>query len=209
MIKTTLIAILALAIITNLVLMKENNSKSTNVVLKENSLILAFGDSLTNGFGANSELSYPKLMQKKTGLKVINAGVNGELSSEGLLRLPMFLRHKPDLVILCHGGNDILNNLSSVQLKNNLLAMIKLIQESGAKVLLVGVPNFGLFGFDVHEVYEEVADETDVSFEDKILTDIERKDSLKSDFIHPNEKGYEMMADAFIKILKIQKLNID
>lgn len=202
--KTTLLAILMLSVIIILVLIKENNSTSNNIVIKENSVILAFGDSLTYGFGVESEFSYPKQMQKKRGLKVINAGVNGELSYEGLLRLPMLLKqHKPDLVILCHGGNDIINKLSAVKLKANLLAMIKLIQESGAKVLLVGVPDFGLFGLDTHEVYEEVADETDVLFEDKILTHIERDNALKSDYVHPNAKGYEMMADAFIEILKI------
>ncbi|MDD2789138.1 MAG: GDSL-type esterase/lipase family protein [Sulfurimonas sp.] len=202
--KTSLVAIITLVIILIGVGIKENSSKATNIVLKENSLILAFGDSLTRGFGTESEFSYPQQLHKKTGLEVINSGVNGELSSEGLERLPMLLKHKPDIVILCHGGNDILNKLPSLQLKINLLAMIKMIQESGAQVLLVGVPNFGLFGFDVHEVYEELAGETDILFEDKILTKIEKDNSLKSDYVHPNAKGYEMMADAFIEILQIQ-----
>jgi acyl-CoA thioesterase-1 len=203
--KTSFIATLILVIIAIAVLIKENYSKSTNTILKENSLILAFGDSLTRGFGADIEFSYPEQLHKKTGLRVINAGVNGELSSEGLERLPMLLKHKPDVVVLCHGGNDILNKLPSSQLKMNLLAMIKMIQESGAKVLLVGVPNFGIFGFDVHEVYEEVADETKVLYEDKILTIIEQDNSLKSDYVHPNAKGYGMMTDTFIEILQIQK----
>jgi lysophospholipase L1-like esterase len=178
------------------------NNNSDQIVLQENSVILAFGDSLTNGFGVQREFSYPSQIRNKTGLKVINAGINGELSKDGLLRLPMLLKHNPDLVILCHGGNDILNNLSSTQLKENLLSMINLIKQSGAKVILVGVPDFSIFGFNTHKVYSEVADETDVLFEDEVLTYIERHDSLKSDYVHPNEKGYEMMADAFMKIFK-------
>ena len=81
--------------------------------------------------------------------------------------------------------------------------MIKLIKQSGSEVLLVGVPDFTLFSFDTHSVYEEVADESGVLFEDEVLTHIELNRALKSDYVHPNEKGYEMMADAFIEILKI------
>ncbi|WP_424565573.1 GDSL-type esterase/lipase family protein [Sulfurimonas sp.] len=188
-----------------LVIVYQKNSNDINgVVLKEDSVILAFGDSLTNGFGAGYEFSYPKYMERKTGLKVINAGVDGEFSYEGLARLPKLLKHKPDLVILCHGGNDILNKLSSEELKSNLLAMVRLIQNSGAKVLLVGVPDFSLFSFSTHDIYGEVADETDILLEDEVLTHIELNRSLKSDYVHPNEKGYEKMADAFIEVLKLK-----
>jgi len=191
-----------LGIITILIIIKENKSNSKYIVLKEDSVILAFGDSLTSGFGVKKEFSYPVQIQNKTGFKVINAGVDGEFSSEGLLRLPVLLKYKPDLVILCHGGNDILNKLSSQELKNNLLAMIELIKQSGSEVLLVGIPNFTLFSFDTHDVYWEVADETDVLFEYEVLTHIELNRSLKSDHVHPNESGYEMMADIFIEIMK-------
>ena len=187
-----------------LVVMKNKSSVKEDIVLKESSVILAFGDSLTNGFGAGYEFSYPKYMEKKTGLKVINAGIDGEFSSEGLSRLPELLEHKPDLVILCHGGNDILNKLSSQELKQNLLAMINLIKDSGSQVLLVGVPDFSLFSFETHAIYYEVADEMDLLLEDEVLTKIELTRSLKSDYVHPNEKGYEMMADTFIEVLKLK-----
>ena len=187
-----------------LVVMKNKSSVEEDIVLKENSVILAFGDSLTNGFGAGYEFSYPKYMERKIGLKVINAGIDGEFSYEGLSRLPELLEHKPDLVILCHGGNDILNKLSSQELKQNLLAMVTLIKNSGSKVLLVGVPNFSLFSFETHDVYYEVADEMELLLEDEVLTKIELNHSLKSDYVHPNEKGYEMMADTFIEILKLK-----
>lgn len=201
--KTTYITALILVALAIAIFIKESGNNSDNTILKENSVILAFGDSLTYGYGVNSEFSYPRQMEKKTELKVINAGINGELSSEGLSRLPSLLKKKPDLVILCHGGNDILKKRSPEQLKKNLLAMIKLIKQSGADVLLVGVPDFNLLSFGTYDVYEEVADETNVLFEDSVLTYIELHRSLKSDYVHPNEKGYEMMADAFIKILNI------
>lgn len=203
--KTTLFSVVILLFIVLLVIIKNNKVENTKIVLKETSVILAFGDSLTYGFGADSESSYPKQIENKTGIKVINAGVNGELSSEGLVRLPLLLKHKPDLVILCHGGNDILNHLSSSQLKNNLLAMINMIKKSGAKILLVGVPDFSVFSFDILEIYKELEDEADVVVEKNVLKNILLDRSLKSDYVHPNEKGYEQMADAFIEILEIQE----
>ncbi len=201
--KTTLLSIVMIFIIAILVLIKNTKNDENYVVLKGDSVILAFGDSLTNGFGVAREFSYPMQLQKKKGFKVINAGIDGEFSSQGLVRLPLLLQQKPDLVILCHGGNDILNKVSSIKLKNNLLLMVKLIRKSGAKVLLVGVPDFNVFSFDTHRVYEEVADETGILFEYEVLREIELNRSLKSDYVHPNKKGYEMMADAFIKILEI------
>jgi len=201
--KTFLLALIIVIALVSVMLIKKNQANQKTIVLKEDSVILAFGDSLTFGYGAGNDFSYPAHMQKKTGLRIINAGVNGEFSSEGLERLPSYLEHKPDLVILCHGGNDIINRRSTQDLKKNLLAMIALIQKSGAKVLFVGVPSFGLFGFDTHEVYAEIAEETNVLYADEVIANIQKDDSLKSDYVHPNKDGYEMMAERFIDLLEL------
>ena len=203
--KTFLLTLIIVITLIFVVLIKKNKTNENSIVLKEDSVILAFGDSLTLGYGAASDFSYPAYMQKKTGLHIINAGVNGEFSSEGLKRLPSFLEQKPDLVILCHGGNDIINRRSAEDLKKNLLAMIDLIQKSGARVLFVGVPSFGLFGFDTHEVYVEVAEQRNVLYADDVIANIQKDDSLKSDYVHPNKNGYEMMADNFISLLDLSK----
>ncbi|WP_373071759.1 GDSL-type esterase/lipase family protein [Sulfurimonas sp.] len=185
---------------------KNYESDTKEISLREGSVILAYGDSLTNGFGVSKEFSYPSQIEKKTGLKVINAGVNGEPSGKGLLRLPHLIKeHNPDLVILCHGANDILNKLSIKEMKENLLAMVRVIKQSGAEVLLVGVPDFSLFDLGVHDVYEEVAEEMDLLLEDEVIRYIELHRELKSDYVHPNKEGYEMMADKFIEVLKLKK----
>lgn len=201
--KVKLIAALAVIALIFLVATRESKSNLSYIELKKDATILAFGDSITYGYGVMQKESYPAQLQKKTGLHVINAGVSGEESSEGLQRLPTLLVNKPDLVILCHGGNDILRKRSDEKLKTNLIEMINLIKKSGAKVLLVGVPNFGMLGFNTHSLYNEVADETEVFFEEDILSFVEADNSLKIDTIHPNKKGYEIMADAFIKRLKL------
>lgn len=201
--KIKLIAALAVIALIFLVATRENRSSLSQIELKRDATILAFGDSITYGYGVAQKESYPSQLQKKTGLHVINAGISGEESSEGVQRLPSLLTNKPDLVILCHGGNDILRKRSENEIKSNLIAMINLIKESGAEVLLVGVPNFGMLGVKTHPLYGEVADETEVFFEEDVLSFVEADNRLKIDYIHPNKKGYEIMTDAFVKHLKI------
>lgn len=168
-------------------------------------MILAFGDSLTYGFGPENDFSYPKQFEKKTGLEVINAGCKGESSHEGLLRLPSLLKQNPDVVILCHGVKDIVDNTSPKNLKNNLIEMIKLIKQSGAEVLLMALPDYYHSGFGVCDTYDEVAEETDVLFECDVLRHINMDRTLKSDHVHPNKQGYELMADVLISTLEIQE----
>jgi len=170
--------------------------------LTQEAVVLAFGDSLTYGNGAVSQ-AYPVQLQEIIGRKVVNAGISGEVSSSGLQRLPHLLElHHPKLVILCHGGNDILRRYSKIDLKNNLIKMIDLSQASGAQVLLVGVPGFGLLGLSTVTLYEEVAQEQNVLYEGSVLETIESAPSLKSDRIHPNGAGYKMMAEAFATLLR-------
>ena len=194
--------IVALVVVYQLVWFFGSDETQSFNKLSSSSTILAFGDSLTYGYGVNKKYSYPSVLEQKIALHVENAGVNGEESTQGLKRLPSFLKQKPSLVILCHGGNDILRKRSKIILKNNLIKMIKMIKKSGAEVLLVGVPSFSIVGIKTLSLYKEVAKETGVMFENNILETIESNAALKSDNIHPNEKGYEMMADRFIEILR-------
>ena len=169
-------------------------------------IVLAFGDSLTYGSGAHSQ-SYPVQLQKLIQKEVINAGIPGETSSKGLKRLPSLLqKYNPKLVILCHGGNDIIRQQSKKMLRENLLEMIQMSRKIGAEVLLVGVPDFHRLGFTTDTLYEEVAKQENVLYEGEILSKIENDPALKSDRIHPNAKGYDLMAKAFAEILKKHKI---
>ena len=169
--------------------------------LDANAVVLAFGDSLTYGYGA-VEQSYPGQLQVLIEKEVVNAGISGEVSSDGLKRLPALLeRYRPSLVILCHGGNDILRRHSREALRSNLNAMIGFVRESGAEVLLVGVPAFGMLGLKPVPLYAEIAAETGVLYEGDVLERIENDPALKSDQIHPNASGYGVMAEAFARVL--------
>ncbi len=163
--------------------------------LPPGAVILAFGDSLTSGYGADSQESYPAVLEGLTGFKVINAGVPGEVTAQGLKRLPSLLsRYRPDLVILCHGGNDLLRRLDPETTAANLRQMILAARTSGAQVLLVGVPQPGLL-LRPAALYGDLAAEFGIPCEENLLPDILKNGSKKSDAIHPNAEGYRRLAE--------------
>ncbi len=178
--------------------------KKTDIqALATQDTILAFGDSLTYGYGTTLTKSYPSLLSSLTGLKVINAGVNGETSQEGVARLPRLLEDPSiKLMILCFGGNDILQKRSMSSLKKNLKTMIQMAKEKNIQVLLISVPNISLFGLSALALYEEVSDEEKVPLISGILANILGNPTLKSDQIHPNALGYKIMAEKIYESLK-------
>ena len=174
--------------------------------LPPDSVILAFGDSLTYGSGAKRDESYPAVLSRLTGFEVINAGVPGEVTSAGLARLPDLLDEvQPQLMILCHGGNDMLRQQGMKAAEDNLRMMIRLAQQQGVSVILMSVPRPGIF-LSPPEFYEQVAEEMGVPIESEALPDILADRSLKSDTIHPNAKGYAIMARAIFQLMKEVKL---
>tara|TARA_R110001583_G_scaffold28426_3_gene100903 strand:- start:17735 stop:18337 length:603 start_codon:yes stop_codon:yes gene_type:complete len=157
--------------------------------------ILAFGDSLTFGYGASREQSYPAVLSQLSGLNVINEGISGELSSEGLKRLEKLLdTHNPELLLLCHGANDMLKKRNLDNMANNLEAMIELAQQRDIEVLLIAVPSATLF-LKPLEQYQQVADKMKVPLNNDLIADILGQPALHSDIIHPNALGYRKMAE--------------
>ena len=170
--------------------------------LPPDAVVLAFGDSLTYGTGATPETSYPAQLSSMIGRKVIASGVPGEVSAAGLARLPAVLDEvQPKLLILCHGGNDILRRLDERATAGNLRAMIKLAKSRGIEVVLVGVPKPGLF-LSTASWYEDIAKETGLPYEPKALATILGDSELKADLTHPNARGYAKLAEAIAQLLK-------
>ena len=171
-------------------------------LLAADATILAFGDSLTAGTGAGDTESYPAVLARLSGRRVINAGVPGEVSAVGVQRLPELLdRERPALLILCHGGNDLLARQNHQLIADNLRAMIRSAGERGVPVLLVAVPALG-FALKPPSLYEELSREFHIPLERKTLSHILGKSALKSDHIHPNAAGYRLLAEALAELLK-------
>jgi len=189
--RTTFIAILCL-----LALCAGCGSHSKIRKLSAPSIIVAFGDSLTSGTGANPEENYPSVLSAMTGFKVVNAGVAGEDTTAGLSRLPTVLKdERPDLVILCHGGNDMLRGQDANITIANLNTMIEMVKDAGADVILVGVPKPALF-LKPAAFYQEIASKHGIPIEAKTLSKILSTPALTSDPVHPNASGYKRIAEA-------------
>ena len=170
--------------------------------LSADAVILAFGDSLTEGYGAAEDESYPAVLARLSARRVINAGVSGEVSGEGLRRLPAMLeQHRPRLLILCHGGNDMLRGRSLTQMEDNLRGMAQLARERAIPVVLLGVPNRGLF-LASYEAYARIAEDMNLVFIEDLIPEILGDSDLKSDAIHPNASGYRMMAETIHAVLQ-------
>ena len=158
-------------------------------------VILAFGDSLTEGVGATREQSYPARLAELSGHPVVNAGVSGEVTAEGVARLPDVLeRTDPGLMILLLGGNDILRNGSQAEAKRHLSRMIEMARERDVQVLLLGVPEKSLFSSSA-PLYEELAEEHGVPLMEGMVASLLKKPRFKSDQVHLNAAGHRAMAE--------------
>jgi lysophospholipase L1-like esterase len=165
-------------------------------------LVLAFGDSLTYGTGASADESYPAVLQGLIGRRVQRAGVPGELTEQGVERLPGVLdEQRPRLLLLCMGGNDMLQKVDPAVTEANLRTMVRLARERGIAVVLIGVPKPELFG-GVAGFYKKIATDLGIPLEDQVLKDVLYDRAYKSDTIHPNAEGYRKVAEALEKLLR-------
>ncbi len=201
--KLTSKPIIVLAALSLLIFIYLSSSTTEKITLDSDAMILAFGDSLTQGVGASSGNSYPEVLARELGVKVINSGISGETSAEGLARLENVLRESnPDLVILFYGGNDILKRQPIDQLKSNLKEMIIMIKAAGSEILLVGVPQPSL-SLSTLPLYGELSDSHNIVSELSILGNLLGRPSLKSDQVHLNDEGYKALALAISKKIEL------
>ncbi len=170
--------------------------------LPRDATILAFGDRLTEGVGAPDGSTYPEQLARLTGWTVVNAGVAGETTANGVARLPEALEaHAPDLVILLMAGNDVLRNQNLAEAKHNLARMIDQAQAKGVAVVLVGVPEKSLFSQSA-PLYEALAEERGGVLVDGLVAGLLRRPGYKADAVHLNAAGYRAMAERLVEVLR-------
>lgn len=170
--------------------------------LPPDAVVLAFGDSLTYGTGAQPDESYPAQLEPLIRRRVVRAGVPGEVTAQALERLPHALdEHAPKLLLLCIGGNDFLQRLGAAQAAENVRAMVKLARSRDIQVMLIATPEPGLAALPP-AFYREIATEFGLLFEERIIGEVLKTGSLKSDLVHPNAKGYRVIAERLAERLK-------
>jgi len=163
------------------------------------------GDSLTYGTGAGSGEDYASILASNTGWNIINAGVPGNTSFDGLSRLPQILaahengEQKIDLLIVELGGNDFLRHVPEHETVNNLKSILSQAKAKRIKTMLIAIPKFSPVGaafgaLSDHPLYEQLAEETDTPLIEDLFSDVLAKNSLKADPIHPNAEGYRLVA---------------
>jgi acyl-CoA thioesterase I len=175
-------------------------------------VIVAFGDSLSAGYGADAGESYPDYLQKEidaAGLRyrVVNQGISGDTTSGGLARVAQATELKPYLVILELGGNDGLRGLPLEVTRDNLDKMIVAFQESGAKVMLAGMTlprNYGpeyIKGFE--QIYPALERKHKVKRMRFLLEGVAmQKGLMQQDEIHPTAAGNKIVAKNVFKVIE-------
>ena len=166
------------------------------------SAVIAFGDSLTSGYGASAGEDYPSRLSAMSGLPIVNAGRSGDTTESALARIEDdVLSGNPRIVIVGLGGNDFLNGMAVQSTEANLRTIVRKIQGTGAMVVLLGF-RFPSLTANYEKMYERIASEEGCLLIARTLKGILTDPALRSDQIHPNARGYDLMAQRMTKPLR-------
>lgn len=175
-------------------------------------IIAAFGDSLSAGFGVEPGKSFPDDVQRLLDAagyryRVVNLGVSGDTTTDGLERLPTVLAIHPAIVILEFGGNDGLRGLPVTSTQKNLAAMVEALRKAGASILLAGMTlprNYGpeyIHSFD--QVYVDLSRQYKLARIPFLLEGVGGHPNLmQADEIHPTAEGAAIVARNVMKYLQ-------
>ena len=173
--------------------------------------IVCFGDSITAGFGLEPGQSFPDLLQKdldRCALKyrVVNMGVSGDTTQDGLARIPLALAEKPAILILELGGNDGLRGIPTDLSQTNLAQMIEAFQSAGARVVLAGMtlpPNYGpQYIARFEKIYRDLGAKYKLTLIPFLLEGVGGHDELmQKDRLHPNAAGARKVEALVMKSL--------
>ena len=164
--------------------------------------IIAFGDSIVSGRGATPGHDFVSVLSRRAGLPILNAGRSGDTTRSALDRLDRdVLARNPRIVIVLLGGNDFLRRVPRDETFRNLETIVTRIRRRGAAVVLVGV-SVGLFTDEYGAQYDALARRASAALVPGILDGIIGHADRMADAIHPNDRGYEIIADRLEPVLR-------
>src|SRR3989338_6360159 len=157
--------------------------------------IICFGDSITFGYGAGPSEDYPTALTKLLNEPVVNAGIDGDTTVKALERLQADILDKnPRLVIVEFCGNDFLKKVPFDDTVKNIREITDKVQARGAMVAIVDISS-GMFLKQYRSAFKKIAREKDAVFVPSVLSRIITNPAMKSDFLHPNARGYQLVAE--------------
>jgi acyl-CoA thioesterase-1 len=156
--------------------------------------VVAFGDSITAGFGTSGDNDYVSVLSNRTGVAIINAGRSGDTTASALARIDSaVLARDADIVIVFLGGNDLLQGVPVQQRIANITTIVQQIRGDGAAVILVGVGSGAIDPFE--GALAGIASQTSSTLVPAVLDGILGVPGLMTDLIHPNNAGHAIIAD--------------
>ena len=175
-------------------------SKITNYPSVGDTVVM-FGDSLIEGVGASKGYTLPELLSEKINTPIINMGIKGQTSKEGLARINSIIDLDPKVVMILFGGNDYLHDVKPHTTFKNIDDMVAILQEFGAVVVLLGIQG-GILTDPYEEEFKKIAHNRGALYVPSVLDGIIGEESLMSDEVHPNDIGYALIADKIYPVLK-------
>lgn len=175
--------------------------------------LMIYGDSLSAGYGMDEADGWVELLDRRLAAqghsyRVVNGSVSGETTTGGLSRLPAMLEtYRPDLLVLELGGNDGLRGIPLASIRENLVAMIDIAQNSGARVVLAGIqipPNYGpRYTQPFFEQFADIAREKELPLVPFLIDGIpQRPELMQDDGIHPRAEAQGMILDNVWPVLE-------
>jgi acyl-CoA thioesterase I len=164
------------------------------------SVVLVLGDSISAGYGVEPDEAWPARLAQRTGWRIVAAGINGDRTSGGRQRLPALIdEHRPALVLIELGGNDLLRGVPAAQIAGNLDAMIEKARAGGARVALMAAPQPSVLGavtgLAAATLYADLAKRRKVPLIERALPSVLSDEDLRQDAIHPNAAGHGALAE--------------
>jgi len=168
--------------------------------LPAGSVVLVVGDSISAGYGVEPQQAWPARLAQRTGWRIVAAGINGDRTSGGRQRLPALIdEHRPALVLIELGGNDLLRGVPAAQIAGNLDAMIEKARAGGARVALMAAPQPSVLGavtgLAAAGLYADLARRRKVPLIEHALPSVLSDADLRQDAIHPNAAGHHALAE--------------
>jgi lysophospholipase L1-like esterase len=156
---------------------------------------------LVEGTGSINNGDFVSVLSKKIGRPIVNLGIYGNTTAQGLARIDEVLAYNPGVVLVLFGGNDYLHDVPRNEVFQNLDTMVRKLQSHGAVVILLGIRG-GIFADPYDPLFRKLAKTRGTLYVPDVLSGLIGNTKYMSDAVHPNNLGYDIIASRIYPELK-------